>query len=220
VIARARKAVQRHGPAGIAKIARDRILRRVRLHEAHVWYALDLNGERPRRDLPEGLELRRAATDAELAAIERLPGADPVAILRRGIAGGHELWMVADGDRPAFACWLQYRRAPLYAARGGSFELPADMVCLEDSVTSPNHRGRGIAPAAWGRLADIAAGTGFKTMITKVETDNVASRRAVEKAGFRAVATMRLDRRGARTRVAVAALDSAFGAELASRILA
>jgi RimJ/RimL family protein N-acetyltransferase len=45
-------------------------------------------------------------------------------------------------------------------------------------------------------LALLLADRGFRAMVTKVETSNEASRRAVTKAGFREVAIQRYHRRG------------------------
>jgi ribosomal protein S18 acetylase RimI-like enzyme len=214
---RATSALRRHGPGGVAGIARQRLARRFRTHESHIWYGLDVNGDRPRRELPDGLELRRAA-DPDLASVEQLPGAEPVSAMRRGLSQGHELWIVCEGDRTAFVCWVHLRTAPVLAAPRGMLELPDGVACLEDSVTSPDYRGRGVAPAAWCGIADALAASGYRSMITKVETDNVASRRAVEKAGFGEIATMRLARRWPITRVSVVAADPLLGLELANRI--
>jgi ribosomal protein S18 acetylase RimI-like enzyme len=214
---RLRHALERHGPAGIARIAGRRAARRFRADESHIWYGLDLNGDRPRRDLPDGLELRRA-TDADLGSAERLPGAEPATAMRRGLSQGHELWVVCEGDRMAFVCWVHLSTAPVLAAPGGQLELPEGVACLEDSVTSPDYRGRGVAPGAWCGIADALAATGYTSMVTKVETDNVPSRRAVEKAGFREIATMRLARRWPTTRVSLVAADGQLGLELANRL--
>jgi GNAT superfamily N-acetyltransferase len=211
------RAVERHGACGVARIASTRARRRFSAEEAHVWYSLDLGADRPRRELPEGLVLRRA-TESDLRAIEALPGAEPVHALRRGLTAGHELWIVDDGERTAFCCWIHLGVAPVLAARHGSLVLPAGVVCLEDSVTSPEFRGRGIAPAAWAAIGDRFELAGYSAVVTKVETDNQPSRRAVEKAGFREIATMRLARRGLMTRVTVVPGEGALGVELAGRL--
>jgi RimJ/RimL family protein N-acetyltransferase len=85
-------------------------------------------------------------------------------------------------------------------------------VCLEDSVTSAAARGRGIAPAAWGAIADTLALEGQRKMITKVTVENTASRRAVTKSGFEEIALMHFRRRGPIHRTSIQVLDVNRGA--------
>ncbi len=166
--------------------ARDRAL----ISETHVWYRLDLPVAAPGRPLPEGFTFRRA-TAADVPLYQQLDGATTAGVLSR-MDDGAQLWLVqADDGRVAFACWIFDRSTPVSAAVGGQLALPQGVVCLEDSVTSPDFRGRGVAPAAWSSLAQQLAGEGQSTIITKVGEENTASRRAVTKAGFRPFGTMR-----------------------------
>jgi len=104
------------------------------------------------------------------------------------MAAGGERWLVLDRGEAAFRCWIFPTRTPTIAAARGWLDLPSHVVCLEDSATGANHRGRGIAPAAWSAIAaQLADRPQVRTMITKVEEENVASRKAVEKSGFREV---------------------------------
>jgi ribosomal protein S18 acetylase RimI-like enzyme len=201
----------------VALIAGRRLRRRFVADEAHIWLALDLGGARPGRALPDGLVLRRGR-DRDLAAVEQLPDAGPVSALRRQLRAGHQLWIVTTGERVAFACWLQRDTAPVFAARGGTLRLPPGVCCLEDSATAPDFRGRGIAPAAWSSLATAAERDGYTTVITKVEVDNQASIRALEKAGFSEIAHMRLARRWLNTRVTLSAVHEEIGEDLAQRL--
>ena len=89
----------------------------------------------------------------------------------------------------------------LEAARGGWYELPDGVACLENSLASPKHRGHGIAPAAWAGIAASLRDDGFEVLITRAEVENVAVRRALEKIGFRAAGVMHRSRRGVRSRV-------------------
>ena len=183
----------------------------VLLREEHIWYSLDVIGERPRRELPEGFELR-VATEADadtVAALPNQPGADET---RARIAGTADVYLVSEHGKPAFACTIFRERTPTVAARGGWLDLPAGTVCLEDSGTSPDFRGRGVAPGAWTAIADALAERGFKTMLTKVAIDNEPSRKAVVKAGFGEAADMRMRRLGPFRRVALTPLG-APGAE-------
>jgi ribosomal protein S18 acetylase RimI-like enzyme len=187
------------------------------LREEHIWYELLLQDDRRRRPMPAGLVLVEAdQRQRRLAAqMEGGPGRRQLDEFSR--VGG-QLWVVLDGERAAFTCWIFPKLAPALAAPGGWLELPAGTVCLEDSATSPDHRGRGIAPAAWSRIADVMADRGTASVITKVAVDNVPSRRAVTKAGFTEVAQMRLLRVGGRNLVRVKPLGTSMSAQLAERL--
>jgi RimJ/RimL family protein N-acetyltransferase len=180
----------RHGIRGAARLAVHKLLHKAYLHEEHVWYVLPLDraGE---RQLPDGMRLVRSTIEKPVVAEERNPRR-----LDKHLREGHELWTVRDGDAVAFHCWIFRGTCPSAAARGGWFELPPGVVNLEDSVTAPDYRGRGIAPAAWDALARALAAEGLRELITKVEVENAPSRKAVLKSGFREVATMRTRRRG------------------------
>lgn len=201
-LARLRDSLERRGLAGTLATVRDRVRPMVLLREEHVWYALDLGTERPRRELPPEVELVRAESARwPLACV--MDGGPDLDQIREFAGAGGELWMVVDDGRAAFTCWTFPRVTPAIAARGGWLHLPPGTVCLEDSATSPDHRGRGIAPGAWAAIADELGARGVDTMITKVAVDNDPSRKAVSKAGFAEVAVMRLRRIGPRSRVTV-----------------
>lgn len=187
------------------------------LDETHIWLALALGPGRPRRELPEGFVLRRAS-EADLAAVEQLPDAAPAAALRRDLIPGHDLWIAEANGRIAFACWLHRGEVPVFAARDGVLRLPDGVCCLEDSTTSPEFRGRGVAPAAWSSIATTFEAEGYSVMITKIEARNEASARALEKAGFAAVARMHLVRRWPNTHVTLSDVRGAVGEELARRL--
>lgn len=219
-VQRVRQGLKRHGVRGSASIALVKA-KPVRAHSAtYVWYELALQGERPRRELSGTLELR-AASPEDVPLLEQLPADSAVTPIdapgaRRRLDEGATLWLVTEEGRVAFACWTFADRAPVWAARGAAVALPAGVVCLEDSHSSPDFRGRGVAPAAWSGIADRLAADGNTAMVTKVGEANVASRRAVEKAGFRAIATMRMGKRGWSPSLRVAAPDGATPAWLAA----
>ncbi len=218
--ARAARALRRHGPAGIARIAAERTRAHVRLDEEHVWYGLELPSAtgRPFGDASDGLSLVEPRIAEELAPFDGLPTLDSAKAWARVQEGGRP-WLVLDGALPAFGCWTFATRAPMTAARGGWLELRDEDVALEDSVAAPIARGRGIAPRTWDHIAWALAADGAARMLTKVETTNTSSRRAVTKAGFREIGIMRLRRRGPLTRVDVEVLDAnPMGAELARRL--
>ncbi len=181
-----------------------------------MWYGLDPAGERPKPPLAPGLTLRRGnASDLPL-----LGGLDTVAPdegLDR-IRGGNDLWLVLEGDRLLFSCWIFRGQTPVIAAPGGLLPLPAGTVCQEDSVTATAARGRGIAPAAWAAIADALAEEGERRVIRKVEAANCASRRAGAKVGFKPVALMRFRRLGPMSRTTVEVLDGELGSFLAEHL--
>ena len=208
-------ALRRNGVGGTARLAGGRTRRAVYLQETHIWYALEIGTELP-RELPPGYEL--VSDPSGEAAAGPLDGPRPETESR--LSAGAERWLVLDGGETAFRCWIFPTRVPMIAAAGGWLALPPGIVCLEDSATAPNHRGRGIAPAAWSAIAGrLATRPQVRAMITKVEEENVASRKAVEKSGFREVAVMKLTRAGLWTRVRVAAFPGEpVAAALAERL--
>lgn len=197
--------VRRYGFAGSLRrtmVSACRAMARMPyLRECHVWYRMDLTGARPRIELPAGFELVHARTH-DLPLLEQLETIG-LSEAKRRLAAGADLWIVREGAHAVFSCWIFRHRTPVLAAPGGWLVLPADTVCLEDSVTSARYRGRGVAPAAWSRVADALAREGVAAIITKIAEDNAPSRRAGEKAGFRLVASMSLVRICLRPRVQV-----------------
>jgi RimJ/RimL family protein N-acetyltransferase len=210
-------AVRRHGARGAVARALRRLVRRLRVHERHFWYELDLHSSRPRRELPEGFALN-PAEESDLVQIAALPEATTIPVMRRWRAQGHELWTVGSGGRVAFVCWIFRGRAPVAAAKGHWIDLPGTIACVEDSITAPAFRGRGIAPGAWCALADRLESEGVQALVTKVEDWNQPSLAAVAKAGFHATAEMTLDREWGRSRVAVSPAGGGTGPLLAELI--
>jgi hypothetical protein len=203
-LGRAHRSIGDHGITGVVRLAlkaaRDAILPR----QLHVWYVLDLDGARPESHLPEGFRLENPTN---LTAFDQL-GAGGLAEARGRVAAGGSPWLLVEDERVAFACWI-LPFVPTRASSGGQLELPESVRCLEYSITLESYRGRGLAPAAWGAIADALEADGCRQLTTKVGVHNVASRRAVEKAGFREVAVVSLRRRGLRLVADVDVLDPA-----------
>lgn len=215
MIARLLDRLRRDGPRVTARAILHRVRKYAYLHEEHVWYQCDLSGARPRRELPRQARLVHAEPP-QIDALQQLGQSSDEALER--LHEGNDIWMVLDGGEPLFSCCTFRRVAPVSAASHGTLTLPEGAACLEDSVTSAAARGRGIAPGAWTLICDELHQDGFTTLVTKIETDNAASRRAVEKVGFRPVAVMDHHRVALRSRTAVRPLGKGLGDELVARL--
>jgi RimJ/RimL family protein N-acetyltransferase len=189
-------AVRRRGLVSCVKQAleqaRHQASRIPYLRERHIWYRLDLPYAGPITSLPAGMDLLHAGRD-DLDLLR------PLATIGRfeaecRIAAGTDLWIVRDQGKAACSFWIFWDQSPVLAASHGWMPLPEDVVCLEDSITSPDHRGRGLAPAGWARVAMGLSRQGVSAVITKIEEQNIPSRRAVEKIGFREMAVMDMER--------------------------
>jgi RimJ/RimL family protein N-acetyltransferase len=215
VIKRLFHRVRRDGAAATAREIVRRVRKLAYLREEHLWYQLDLDDSRPRRELPEEVRLVRAQpSDADAVAAL---GQEPEEARRR-LEAGNDLWLVFDGDDPLFACYTFRQATPVMAASHGTLELPPGAACLEDSVAAPAARGRGIGPGAWTLIGDELAKDGYVALVTKIETGNVPSRKAAEKVGFREVAVMEHQRVVMHRRTSVRAIGNGLGDELAARL--
>ena len=213
VLARGARYLSDHGVVATGREVLAAVGARLYLDEVHVWSSLDLRTAGDGPSLPDGVRLLRATADDIGAYVEL--GAASATSTRARLDAGASLWLVTEGPVAAFACWTFAHATPVAAARGGSLRLPDHCVCLEDSVTAPAFRGRGIAPGAWDAIAAQLRGEGFTLMITKVALDNAPSRRAVAKAGFVEFAVMHHRRLARRRRVEVSPREGVPGVDLA-----
>jgi len=194
----------------------EHVRHRTYLDETHKWYELRLGSERPHRDLPPETELAKAGPE-QVRLLQQLPTIR-TEVARERMEVGQDLWMVLDGERAAFACWILHGSMSFPAAPGGSAPLPPEVVCLEDSVTSEAYRGKSIAPAAWSSIADVLERDGVRSIITKIEETNIPSRKAISKAGFEEIATMHFRRLGPSSSTKVEAGEGATAAWLAAKL--
>lgn len=205
--------VREHGLAATADKVVERLRPHVHLNEAHVWSVLDLDRQLELPGLPAGLMLVDGTAE-DVASLERLHTTVTRREALRRLAHGAQLWLVKDGAVTAFAAWIFAEVAPVAAAPRGQLRLAPGDVVLEDTATAEEYRGRGIAPAAWQTIARRLREDGYRRMLIKVELDNGASRRAVEKAGFVKAATVDVLRIGPRTRVRVTPVGDVHIAEM------
>jgi GNAT superfamily N-acetyltransferase len=210
--------LRHRGVKGTLGVAIRRAQNQLYLDETHVWYELALGSNRLQKTLQPGLELIRSGAD-DLPLLDELPTVSAYEARQR-MEAGRDLWLVLDDRQPIFACWIFHDSVPLLAARNGQLALPPETVYLEDSITSPSYRGRGIvAPAAWSRVADRLEKVGVKSIITKVEADNKVMRWALAKSGFCDIAIMRFRKAGLRRYITVRAKTGATADWLVEQLL-
>jgi len=196
-----------NGPRAALRRVVTRVRPQLYMHEAHVWSALVLAGERPRLALPAGYTLARAgATDLpKLAELDV-----DVELGRQRLADGAELWLISHGAETVYCGWVFHGRAPTIAAPGGWVNLPRGIVNPEDMVTAPTHRGRGLASAAYTLLCDdLQRGDRASRIVGKVPVDNSANRRALVKSGWREFALVDFRRVGPWRRTTVRQVEPA-----------
>ena len=130
-------------------------------------------------DAPAMAEIYNAGIDGRMATFEtahRTP--DQVAAW---FDGTHPIVVVADGARVVgFAATSTYRPRACYAGVA-EFSVYVDQAC----------RGRGIGVLAMQRLEQEAKAGGFWKLVSRVFVENAASRRLLEKCGFREVGVYR-----------------------------
>ncbi len=216
MVERVKLMLRRDGALGALRRILRRLLGYVVFSEDHLWFALDTSAGRPKPSLPSGLTLTRAASsDAPLLA--QLTTVVPRKAITR-IEAGNELWLVLEGDRMLLNLWIFRGHTPAIAAPQGELALPADTVCMEDVEAIPAARGRGIAPGAYAVIADTMLAEGRRWIVCKTGPDNAAARRAMEKAGFQAVALMRFKRIGRRGQTSLEPFDSPYARAFAERV--
>lgn len=85
-------------------------------------------------------------------------------------------------------CYMQWLIGPseneLVRRLGGFPDLAADEALLENAYTPSSHRGLGIMSAAMAMIAERAEGLGARYVHTFVGTDNPASLKGCQRAGF------------------------------------
>ncbi|MDN5864203.1 MAG: GNAT family N-acetyltransferase [Gammaproteobacteria bacterium] len=166
-----------------------------------LWYSLELS--RPRAAVAEplpGIEVLQC-NPASVAAVPRS--------IRSGVLRGWyrltraeaELWIARKGETAVASVWVFRDRTPEIAAPGGWLSLPPGHACLEDAVTAPQYRGRGIAAGLWDRVIATLSSQGVATVLFRVDEHNRSAIRAAEKVGFRPLATMERKRGWLRSRV-------------------
>ena len=186
--------VKRHGFATGLRLGVQRARRLAYCYEVQVWYHLRLDGPRPRLSLPAPLVLVRVGR-RDRHFVQQLPNVATDDAEGR-LAAGRDLWVVHERGRVLFASWIVRARMEAISTRDIDFALPDRVVGLDDAIGAPAVLGRGIATAAWSQIADAIRDEGMTAIVSKVGETDLAGRRAMELAGFRAVASVELQRVG------------------------
>jgi RimJ/RimL family protein N-acetyltransferase len=132
------------------------------------------------RDLPA--LFGHAGPESELA--ERLEVAWRHAFIEKGAHGG---FVAIDerSDTPCYVQWLLSPRDNGFIAKLGGFPPLADgEALLENAYTPPAFRGLGVMAAAMAQIAKRAGDFGASKVLTFVATDNIASLKGCQRAGF------------------------------------
>src|SRR6476646_7667973 len=198
-VARVPGAVRRHGIGDSVRRLASAVGRLAYLRESLVWYRLDVPFSGDRIPLPPGIAVIRA-TEHDLHLLEDLPSVGR-RLARARLAHGADLWIAHESGAAAFCCWIFRDQIPSLALRRGWLELPPRTVALHESIASPRYRGRGIASATWSTVIEALSGEPIESIITNIRERDIPWRRAVERVGFRAVASMQLFRIGGCSRV-------------------
>ncbi len=214
LISRALGILREEGPRGLVRRSRGQL---AFADEKHVWYELDLTVP-PDVRLDEACDLVPIESGGPALELFDLVGSCDPALTRERLKVGGRAWLVVCAGDPAFGCWTFRGRTPVRAMPDDWLPLAPDVAGLEDSVTAPSFRGRGVAPRAWSQVANVLAAEGCRALVTKILDTNSASRRAVEKVGFRPVAESRLRRRGPHVALRATSTGGGFGPALAAAI--
>jgi len=183
--------------------------------EHHVSYLVELDAERPRPELPDGLRL----VEGDASDLHQLPAIPATGVImgRGWLERGARLFLVLDAeDRAAFAGWVFHDEVSVSVAPRGWLALPDGVGCLDECYIAPHLRGRGIAPAAFSLIADRLAAEGDSMLLAVTGAEGRAPWRALEKAGLGPVADLYTRRH---LNVAGMRVESAPGAGLAFEAL-
>ena len=115
---------------------------------------------------------------------ERMEVAWRRAFIEKGARGG----FVAIDERSATPCYVQWLLSPrdnAFIKKLGGFPPLADgEALLENAYTPPAYRGLGVMAAAMAQIAERASDFSARKVLTFVATDNIASLKGCQRAGF------------------------------------
>jgi ribosomal protein S18 acetylase RimI-like enzyme len=176
-------------------------------HASHieVW-GRRLGGEQLAAPLPpRGCTVARLGADAPATARRRLAdamGPSGAAEIGRRLAAGRRAYVVEGPTGVVSYGWVTLGDEQI-AEIEGTIRIPRGDAYIWDCATLPAYRGRGLYPALLAAIARDLAEERLAWAWIAARTENVASLRGFQKAGFRRVADVRYRRlwRWRRTRV-------------------
>jgi GNAT superfamily N-acetyltransferase len=123
--------------------------------------------------------------DLELARTQRRPV--PWELKCNVYDGVRDFFIYREGDSLGHVSWLYYKDDP-----NRILQLDEGECEIKFCLTFPEFRGKGLYPAALDAIQVWLKGQGYRRCFICVKSDNVASIRGIEKAGFRPVGMTRL----------------------------
>lgn len=167
------------GTGELAGLARDRVLEAVHSRARLIVFVRPTGGSFvPHPDL-----VFAEATAADARRYARDIGTDSPKTFTARLSATTSCFVVASRDRLVHATWMTTDGA-WTRELGGYLCPPRGDTYVYESFTHADARGRGIYPLALDGIAAAAARRGLGRLWVAVEMDNVASLRAVTKAGF------------------------------------
>jgi hypothetical protein len=190
----------------LAKAVGNRASQALLLDETHIWYARPLGRDQDGRDLPPELELVSVTPEA-IGLLLDTPFPDNATaelVLAQDEAAA---WALVGGGRTLFSCWTFTSRVPAIQAVGGWMDLPAGVSFLENSVASPDQRGRHLLSMTLDSICTRLLAAGQVELLTKVRDENVPARKATERSGFEEIARTRFRRIAGRRHLRIEVRD-------------
>lgn len=173
--------VRTRGPGEVTASLRDQVRSAIGSQGMLEFLTRDTDGE----DCAETPELSfRSANFADASAYARQIGTDSPATFRARLTDATSCYLVEAGGRIAHASWVTTAGAWTEELRT-VVTPPPDSAYVYESFTDPALRGRGIYPLALGCICAELSARGLGTVWIGVESTNLASVRAIAKAGFR-----------------------------------
>ena len=99
-------------------------------------------------------------------------------------ARGEQLWTAQQADKILSYCWVTQEPVEIGEIRC-IMHPRGDEVYLYDAFTFAEYRGQNLYPALLQRILDFSREQGLRRALIFVLSDNMASIRGVQKAGFR-----------------------------------